>query len=337
MIFLIFSVIDTPSTLTYLKNVLGSFNRLRYACYVRKRRRQAWHARSQLQKKSRNQFGKQRNERKRPTKDNGSWSAPLSKKRRLITIKDKLEVIDFRAKLLAERDEARKLVQQVALTESMTVEEKRAFKKDRLKAKKTARKLIQNECAKKFPQVVGCCKVAVWAATAQREHWSDLPDAYISRNSTTTNQWRVKIGAPLKGRSVGGCVPLTLQRELDTLLMEVTAGASEVSERKEVVTTEQVASWLSSALLTTNISPQGKCEFLKMIFFSKVRYVSYLGVNSIEVIHMCISCTYTFHMYSTTTGHLWNKAKIFRSTCYIGSTYEKEVRECCCLCTLLPL
>lgn len=142
------------------------------------------------------------------------------------------------------------------MTESMSVEEKRALKKERLKAKKTARKMIQHECQQKFPQVVGCCKVAVWAATAEREHWSDLPDVYISRNSTTTNQWRVKIGAPLKGRSVGGGVPLTLQRELDTLLMEITAGTSEVSERREVVTTEQVASWLSSAFLTTNISPR---------------------------------------------------------------------------------
>lgn len=198
-----------------------------------------WHAKHQLKRPKTSKKGEKR---KRPTKDEGVWDAPLDKSRRCITIQEKLKVIEFREKLLAEHHAANKAIcEPVQLNQ--TSADKKAAQKAKKKAKETLKKRVQNECSQKFPDIVGCCRVAKWAKTAAKEHWKDLPDAYASRASATNNAWRMKVGAPLKGRTEGGGVPLVLQKELDVLLMEMTAGASEVSERKEVVTTEQVAIW----------------------------------------------------------------------------------------------
>lgn len=198
-----------------------------------------WHAKTQLKRAKTSKKGEKR---KRPTKDEGQWEQPLNKSRRCITIQEKLKVIEFREKLLAEHHAANKAIcEPVQLNQSRA--EKKAARQAKKKAKQTLQKRVQAECSKQFPDIVGCCRVAKWAKAAASEHWKDLPDAYASRASATNNQWRIKVGAPMKGRTEGGGVPLVLQKELDALLMEMTAGASEVSERKEVVTTEQVAIW----------------------------------------------------------------------------------------------
>lgn len=178
--------------------------------------------------------------------DQGVWDQPLGKARRTITIKDKLLVLDYRDQLLKERRAANMAsIQPVDLTKSKA--DRMADREAKKKAKDTLKKVVEKECQAKFPHIVGQARVSRWHKTCEVEHWRDLPDAISSRETTTSNQWRLKVGAPAKGRREGGGVSLELQKELDVLLMEMTAGASEVSERKEIVTTEQVATWPHSA------------------------------------------------------------------------------------------
>ncbi|CAK8985840.1 unnamed protein product [Durusdinium trenchii] len=61
-----------------------------------------------------------------------------------------------------------------------------------------------------------------------------------SRLTCTTNSWREKLGLPRKGKPLGGKIPITLQKELDMLMMEMSMGSSSVSVRKEMVTAEAV-------------------------------------------------------------------------------------------------
>lgn len=148
-------------------------------------------------------------------------------------------VLNFRDELLQERRQA-DLTNNSPVELNLSPEERSAARRARKKAKSILKKKISQECASKFPNIVGKARVERWQAASVLEHWRDLPEAVAARETTTSNEWRRKVGAPLRGRNEGGGVPLELQRELDVLIMEMTAGASDVSERKEVVTAEQV-------------------------------------------------------------------------------------------------
>ena len=226
---------------------------------MRKRRRQAWHAKRQLLTKRKKEGG-QDSKRKRRGKDMDQWDGTI-KSRRIITIWDKLQVLEFRKKVLEERKAAN-----LVLCEPNKPDDSAKDRRERNAAKRKARKVIkqrvQSRCYKEFPHIVGKCRVQFWAQTADRERWRDLPEAITRRSSTTTNLWRSQIGLPLKARKEGGGVPLALQHELDALLMEVTWGASEISERKEVVSAEQVVSRFN---LDSQVQIQFLCNNTKLI------------------------------------------------------------------------
>ncbi|CAK9011053.1 Uncharacterized protein (Fragment) [Durusdinium trenchii] len=214
-----------------------------------KRRRQIWHAKHQFTRKS----GRpgQGPKKARKTKDGGQWEKPLSKQRRIITIEDKLKVVDYYLQLKKERQEANK---EVCAPEprSGKPEDKRAYVNAKKKARQVLRRNIQRECAEKFPHILGKGQACKWHAVSEREQWRHLPAPVRCRVSTTGNSWRLKLGLPLRGRAQGGGVPWALQVELDTLIMEMTAGASDVSERRDVVTTDQIATTIQNLVQDWN-------------------------------------------------------------------------------------
>lgn len=112
------------------------------------------------------------------------------------------------------------------------------------KAKRAIRKNLQAECAKKFPDIVRQVKVCRWHERAVLERWDELPESLRIHYKTPPNIWLNRLGLPKRGRSQGGGVPLQIQQELDRLLVEMSLGASEVSERKEPCSAEQVAARL---------------------------------------------------------------------------------------------
>ena len=163
----------------------------------------------------------------------------MGQTRRLITIKEKLEVLEFRNQRLQELKKAKKASCE-PVNKSWSPEDKEAARKAKSKAKAEIRRGVEKACKEQFPHIIGNSKVSKWEKTATLEPWRDLPEPFTARRSTATNEWRRRVGAPLKGRSEGGGVPLELQKELDHLVAEMALGNSEVSERREAVTAEQV-------------------------------------------------------------------------------------------------
>lgn len=205
--------------------------------HLRKRRRQHYHAKKTSLRttvKSRNKRAKEYK-----TKDNGIFTKPLKKARAILTIEQKLKVVDYWKELKAEKEKAMKQLQEPRPARS-TWPALRERKQVRAKLRKTARQNIQKLCQEKFAGIVGGAKVCKWEVAAEKEGWRELPATMRSRLSRTTNSWRLKLGLAKKGRPIGGVVPLSLQRELDILIGEMAVGRSRVSERKEVVTLEAV-------------------------------------------------------------------------------------------------
>ena len=102
---------------------------------------------------------------------------------------------------------------------------------------------LEKKCREKFPDLVRKAIVLKWVKAAQRERWEDLPPQVQNRIVATPNSWRSKLGLDKKGRVTGGYVPHLLQEELDKLIMDMVSGTSDISERKEVVTAEDVVPW----------------------------------------------------------------------------------------------
>ena len=181
--------------------------------------------------------------------DSYAWQKPVGKARRTITIADKLKVVEFWQKRKQERiEEARAKVKANEAEQNRSSEQEIVrVKAAARKAKKVNLKGLEKECRAEFPDIVGQSRVAKWVRAASDEQWSEIPSAIRARTCTTSNTWRVKLGLPVRGRREGGSVPLSLQKELDYLVMEHAAGQSEVTERREVVTPEHVVSWLLKA------------------------------------------------------------------------------------------
>ena len=165
--------------------------------------------------------------------DGGIFEGTL-RPRRTITIADKLKVIAYYQKMKREKD---KQEEEKALQAG--VKRKRSDVDSSSQEPSTN---LQHLCELKFPDIVGKCIVKRWVMTAARERWLDLPKHIRSRLTSTPNGWRHELGLSKRGRREGGCIPEVLQVELDKLICDMVAGASEVTERKEVVTAEDVDS-----------------------------------------------------------------------------------------------
>lgn len=204
---------------------------------ARQRRRQHYHHKK-VAKTSKLANGKKRGSRKK-TIDNGVFSHPLKEPRRVISIKDKLEVLKVYKGFMQQKKKAQTLLQEPKPLggtqneiQDWKAKRKAALKDFKLSALKKTREM--------FPQFLRGGQVCKWQKAAHREKWADLPEIIQSRCSATQNEWREKVGISLKGKRTGGLVPMVLQIELDHLMTEMASGVSTVSERKELVTTEHV-------------------------------------------------------------------------------------------------
>ena len=193
--------------------------------------------------------GTQKKRRKeRPTIDGGQFDRPLPKQRRRIFIADKMKVLSFYKKLLTDEKEAKDVVA-APKRKLASAQERKDLKQAKKIAKEKLRRNKQFLCQKAFPEIVGKSYVWKWWKTAKREAWDQLPEQVQWRLVATPNTWRAKLGLPRKGREEfrRSKIPEPIQIELDFLVLEHARGRSDVSERREVVTTDHVAAWLNHA------------------------------------------------------------------------------------------
>lgn len=169
--------------------------------------------------------------------------------RRAVCLEDKYQVVQFYAALKMEKS-----THIQALCEPVEVDQvgqlvasdaNSAVKKKKEKAAKVVKRNLQRECEIKFPDIVKKNKVCRWHEACVRECWSEVPQAIRLKIKTLPNAWRARMGLPLKGRSLGGNIPDSIRRELDYLLVESAMGTSEISERREPITAEQVVTKLT--------------------------------------------------------------------------------------------
>lgn len=209
---------------------------------LRKRRRQAWHAKRALVPKK--TAGKYSARKKRSTIDGGKFDQELKAPRKVVTIAEKMKVVRY---YLSRKSQ--KLREQLNKCEPVTRlgnsagRSKKAVKKTITKPSVSVKNL-NKECKERFKEIVGNNSVCRWVKTAQRERWSEIPEMVQARITQPGNTWRNKVGLTPKGRTPGGVIPYGLQKELDLLVTEMVSGNSDVSERREVVTAEDVVSWL---------------------------------------------------------------------------------------------
>eukprot|EP00435_Cladocopium_sp_Y103_P041849 s3536_g11.t1 len=244
---------DSQSSTTSTGNRLAEL--LPYSLLPRKRRRQAWHAKRALrgQKKT----GKHSTRKSRATKDNGVYEEPLGKPRRTITIGEKLKVVRFYKELRDLKQKAIDDLKSAKCKENTLVrmtdgsERRRSGTKCQEPEESAKRRKVnlEKECQKEFPGLLKRITAVKWVKRSEIERWEDLPEYAQNKLVETPNTWRNKIGLPCKGRVEGGMIPLLLQQELDRLVVEMTAGSSDISERKEVATAENIASWPHSTAL----------------------------------------------------------------------------------------
>ena len=216
---------------------------------LRKRRRQLWHSKAEARAKKRK--GKYAGRKWRATMDQGKWDKELPPMRKMISIYDKIQAINFyndlRKKKVAEALKKCEPSESIVLFDSGTrsIKKKVQPNKDQKgKDKKRVEVNLERETMQQFPEICKHMSVYKWIKACEREKWRQLPEIVQRKNCTVPNFWRQKVGAPLKARSEGGQVPLVLLQELDRLVMESASGTSEISETKEVVTAENIVLWL---------------------------------------------------------------------------------------------
>lgn len=176
----------------------------------------------------------------RATKDGNNYTKPLKEPKNAPTIHQKLEVVRFYEKLLKEKGDAKKTLQEPR-PRGAGRKGREAFQDKVKKSREALRRNLQKLCLAKFPCVKGA-QVCKWFARSKFERWEEMPDAMRRASSSTCNEWVKKMGLAERGRPQGGGVPMLLQRELDVLIGEMTMGASTVSERREVVTADCIVS-----------------------------------------------------------------------------------------------
>lgn len=188
----------------------------------------------------------------------------MKEKRRAITIDDKLKVVTFYLALKKEKETAAQKLE-VPRPKNATRADLKKFFADRKKYKKKMRFNLQKECAQKFPDLVGHCMVYRWVQKAAVDSWGEMPQCARARLSEAPNDWRRKMGLRLKGRNEGGEIPLALQKELDMLMFEMSSGMSEVTQRRELVTVENVVSWFSTCWFCLAILGRGEIQLVVML------------------------------------------------------------------------
>ncbi len=206
----------------------------------RKRRRQLWHAKQSLAAPKKTRRGKLIQKHSR-TKDGGLFEQPLGKQKALITLKQKLEVLDRVDELLKQKQEAKLVLIQPRLR-NLTRDQREKLNEQILGAEEVIRMNIQHVVSKEFPQLTRKSQVCKWRKSCEREQWRQMPEAVLSRVTATSNAWRSKMGLKGKGGHTLKKVPAFIQQELDLLMMEACGGLSDVTERKEIVSMEDLAS-----------------------------------------------------------------------------------------------
>ena len=178
--------------------------------------------------------------------DHGKWNQELPAPRRMISIFDKIQALDFYLEL--RKQKCAEVLKKCEPSESIVVFDsgKRSIQKkvQPNKDKKTFKINLERECMKKFPEICKHMNMWRWVKSCEREKWRQLPEIVQKKNCTVPNFWRQKLGVCMKARAEGGQVPVVLQQELDRLVMESASGSSEISETKQVVTAENIVLWL---------------------------------------------------------------------------------------------
>ena len=203
---------------------------------ARKRRRQNWHGKQKNQKKG---TGK----RTYTTLDGGVFQQQPAQARRNIFLANKYKVVKVYKKLVQEREDAKEFLRTPRRRGRMLVEELEPLPERIRQAKLIVKRNIQQECKRLFPDTVKTCQVWKWNDQCDREKWEAIPESDLVRWTEISATWREKVGLKKKGREIArSTLPLELQIELDKLISEHSNGASEISERKQVVTTQDIES-----------------------------------------------------------------------------------------------
>ena len=191
----------------------------------------------------------------RPTKDDGVWDEPLPEARRTVNISDKMIVVAYYNKLLGEEKKAKQTLAEPRAVKASR-DQKAAMKEAKNRAKEVMKRNKQKMCQEKYPTIVGNAMVWKWRRSSIKERWQDLPAQVAQKVTTTPNLWRQRHGAPCRARKTGkNCmIPEVIQSQLDFLILAHARGLSDVSERREAITAETVATWLADRYETNKES-----------------------------------------------------------------------------------
>lgn len=152
-------------------------------------------------------------------------------------------MVEFYDTLKKQKEEAKRAVKEPRPV-GATREEMQEYRQKIREARKQSKISVKAECERKFAPIIGKAQPIKWSRTAKREQWHLIPEHVRTREKATHNSWRAKVGLPQKGKKVGGTIPLELQFELDLLISEMVSGRSLVTERREAVTSTDIATCL---------------------------------------------------------------------------------------------
>ena len=188
-------------------------------------------------------------------KDQRKWEETPGKGKRQIFVESKLLVVRHYRELTKKINEAREfLLHNSKKRPGMFLADIQALEEKTKEAKKFAGLNAQKECQKAFPDTVQNCKVWKWVRQAEVEQWELLPQSERLRAVEVPKGWRMRMSLPLKGRSIGGVVPLVIQIELDRLVAENVMGQSDISELRTAVTWQDIDAWTWLGV------PTSRCE-----------------------------------------------------------------------------
>ena len=178
---------------------------------------------------------------RKATIDEGVFHEQLKPPRKVVSIQKKLDALKLYDTLKAEKLAAMEKLQEPRPV-GATAKRRKEFRAERREMLKNMRRNIQAECEKAFPYVKGS-RMSCWKARSEAEGWAEIPAVLRSRLTATPNSWRQRFDIPKKGRKAGGGVPIQLQRELDLLMVEMASGSSDVAERREIVSVDDIVTW----------------------------------------------------------------------------------------------
>ena len=188
-------------------------------------------------------------------KDQRTWQEVPAKGKRQIFIEAKLLVVRRYLELTKKVKEAKEFLRHNSRQrQGMFLADIHALEEKTKEAKKLAGLNAQKECQVAFPDTVQNCKIWKWVRQAEVEQWELLPQSERLRTVEVPNGWRKRLSLPLKGRSIGGVVPMVIQVELDRLVAENVMGQSDISELRTAVTWQDIDAWTWLGV------PTSRCE-----------------------------------------------------------------------------